>query len=39
LGSFFLFFSVLYVRYLHSVQASWMTGLFSALATARPRSW
>ena len=32
-GSFFLFFSVLYVRSLHSVQASWMTGRFSTLAT------
>ncbi len=32
LGSFFLFFSVVYVRSLHSVQASWMTGLFSAFA-------
>ena len=32
-GSFFLFFSVAYVRSLHSVQASRMTGRFSAFAT------
>ena len=32
-GSFFLFFRVLYVRSLHSVHASVMTGRFSALAT------
>jgi len=36
-GSFFLFFSVLYVRSLHSVQASWMTGRFSTLATIYSR--
>jgi hypothetical protein len=29
-----LFFSVVYVRSLHSVQASVITGRFSALATA-----
>jgi hypothetical protein len=32
-GSFFLFFSVVYVRSLHSEQASWMVGRFSTFAT------
>jgi hypothetical protein len=34
LGSFFLFFSVVYVRSRHSVQASVMTGRFTAFAIA-----
>jgi hypothetical protein len=31
-GSFFLFLRVVYVRSLHSVQASWMVGRASTLA-------
>jgi hypothetical protein len=33
-GSFFLFLRVVYVRSLHSVQASWIVGRASTLATA-----